>query len=93
MSNDIQNLIAAIQAKQWVTALLLAMKIGGEVSALVSQQPHVFKYSGPKATDVDHLAGQLTAEMGAANINWQNVLSLVQALIPVILPLIIHGGK
>ena len=93
MLADIEALLAALQAHDWLTAFTLAIKVANEVLADLTKQgvqPHVVKRQYSPAADIDGLTKQLETEAHATAINWGNVLAIVAAIIKVVLPLILN---
>ncbi len=91
---EIQALIAALNAKDWTGAFFLAIAIGKEVYLdLVKngQQPHVLaRQAHVTATTVEGIASELEECCGADKIDPGKLLALLQLLLKLLWPLI--GG-
>lgn len=89
---DIQALIAALGAKSWLTAAMLAIKIAGEIaSALAGQQqkPHEMAAAFASPSTLSAAVSQLQSAVSCPvdTINWGNVLTIVQSIVSFVLKL------
>lgn len=91
MLADIQLLIAAIQAKDWLSVFTLAVKISNEIIAVLNQQglqPHVLKMQSPAtATTLEGCCTDLEAAISVGSPNWGAILAIVQAILRILVPL------
>ncbi len=91
---QIKDLIAAVQAQQYMVAFALAMAIAQAIIADLNRQgvrAHQAVAAHPQTSgDLTSLCQQLDAA-SQGSINWQNLLAIILAIGKALLPLIIGG--
>ncbi len=92
---EIQALIAALNAKDWTGAFFLAVAIGKEIYLDLTkqgQQPHVVRMQAHvTGNSPEGIASELEQCCGADKIDPGKILALLQLLLKMLLPLIVGG--
>lgn len=90
---EIQALVAALQAQDWSGAFVLAVAIAREVYLDLTRQglqPHVVRMQAPASPiTVEQCTDALDAECQATKINPGNLLAILAALLKLLLPLVV----
>lgn len=82
MQTDLQLLIASLEAKNWLSAFVVAVRLAGEITSALNLQgkaPHLCQAHA--AASLDDATSALKSAAGASTIDWTSVLSIVLALL------------